>query len=150
MAQVRSMRAEDVQGGLALWNDNCKEAAQGLEPDEADRVSSNLRQYVRHDEAGCLVAEGADGLVGFVTFSLAGHPVMSGVTGEIAELYVRPEARRRGIGSELIRDATAELCGRGVSVVRALVCNDAERALRFWRGQGWENDMAVFTLYDGE
>ena len=148
MAPVRRMSADDVQGVLFLWNQNCEEVERGLSSDEAENVSSNLRRYVDHDEAGCFVAEEAGEIIGFATFCVQGHPVMEGLLGEIEELYVRPEARRRRIGSQLVRNATNEMRRRGASVLRALACVDNAGSVQFLGKQGWENDMAVFSLYD--
>lgn len=152
MAQVREMRAEDVPGVLALWDENCKDVERSLSPGEARNMSRLLRGYVGGDRAGCLVAEEENELVGFATFCVYNHPV-SGCLGEVEELYVRPEARGRGIGSRLAREAAKELRRRGASVLRALVNNDSSevstRALQFWREQGWEDDMVACSLDNG-
>jgi GNAT superfamily N-acetyltransferase len=148
MTQIRKMLEGEAEQVLGLWDENCREAAgAGLAPDEARGVREALRQYAGHPQALCLVAEEESRLVGFVTARLTSHPILEGVVGEIEELYVRPEVRRRGIGAGLVKAAVSLLRERGASTVRAVACTESERAREFWGHLGWENDLAVYSLY---
>jgi mycothiol synthase len=73
-------------------------AADGIAP-VGDRVLRELTQ----DRTGHLVAEVADDVVGYLNLVPATDDAPP-----MAEVAVHPDARRRGIGSELIRTALAE------------------------------------------
>jgi len=147
MALVRKMTESEARQILALWNENCLEAAgHGLPDDESANVLRLLRQYASHRDAFCLVAEEQGQLVGFVTACLLAHPVMEGQIGEIEELYVRPLARQRGIGSALANQAVTLLRQQGASSIRTHVCADSPLAKSFWQHLGWEHCLAVFSL----
>lgn len=88
---------------------------------------------------GLLVAE-ADGILGFVMYHVEdGHYQQDETTGVIANLYVRPEARNRGIGGRLLDAAEAELAEAGVDTVslEVLAANDAAR--RFYSRHGYRD-----------
>jgi len=147
MAQIRKMMESETGQVLALWNENCVEAAgRSLSDSESASVLRLLRQYTSHRDAFCLVAEEQGQLVGFVTACLLAHPVMEGQIGEIEELYIQPHARRRGIGSALVNQAVALLRGQGASPIRTHVCADSPVAKSFWQHLGWEQCVAVFSL----
>jgi GNAT superfamily N-acetyltransferase len=62
---------------------------------------------------------------------------------EIGEIFVRAEARRTGIGRELVDAALGWVRGHGIdcAVVRVLRDNASGRA--FWRAQGFDASMEV-------
>ncbi|MGI8687712.1 MAG: GNAT family N-acetyltransferase [Thermomicrobiales bacterium] len=145
------MVENDVDTVLVLWNENCREAARsGLPPDASARVRANLLQYTVHRDTVCLVAEEQHELLGFIIGYATSHPVMDGLLGELEEMYVRPTARRHGIGSTLVEHAVIALRRRGASVIRAFVSCDSPIANAFWQRSGWENDMTTFSLYESE
>jgi len=147
MAQIRKMMESEAGQVLALWNENCVEAAgRSLSDSESAGVLRLLRQYASHRDAFCLVAEEQGQLVGFVTACLLSHPVMEGCCGEIEELYVQPHTRRCGIGSGLVSQAVALLRQQGASSIRTHVCTDSPLAKSFWQHLGWEHNLAVFSL----
>jgi ribosomal protein S18 acetylase RimI-like enzyme len=64
--------------------------------------------------------------------------VMQGVhIGELTELYVRPEARRRAIARQLVRAVVSELGKRGAAVVTAGVALDNAAARSFYENAGF-------------
>jgi mycothiol synthase len=58
--------------------------------------------------------------------------------GDIRLVGVRPEARRRGLGRELLRWAITELRARGAEAVDLSVEGENERALDLYRRTGFE------------
>ena len=147
MARIRKMAESEAGEVLAMWNENCVEAAgRGLSDGESAHMLQILRQYASHGNAFCLVAEEQSQLVGFVTACLLAHPVMEGQCGEIEERYVQPHGRRRGIGSALVNQAVALLRERGTLPIRTHACADSQVAKIFWQHLGWEHGQAVFSL----
>jgi len=147
MAQIRKMMESEARQVLALWDENCIEAAsRSLSDEESANVLRLLRQYASHRDAFCLVAEEQGQLVGFVTACLLAHPVMDGRCGEIEELYVRPHTRRHGIGAALVNQAVALQRQQGASPIRTHACADSPVAKSFWQHLGWEQCVAVFSL----
>jgi ribosomal protein S18 acetylase RimI-like enzyme len=110
MTQIRKMCIQEAEKVLDLWNQNSLEAAHTvLSVDEATGVLTALKQYASHQEAFCLVAEDGGRLVGFLTAHITAHPILNGLAGEIEELYVQPQLRRRGVGSALVTEAVTLL-----------------------------------------
>ena len=56
---------------------------------------------------------------------------------EIAEFYVAPSHRRRGIGRAAVESLLAEHGRRGTALVEAAILRDNEGALAFWAGLGF-------------
>ncbi|PSP33774.1 GNAT family N-acetyltransferase [Halobacteriales archaeon QH_10_67_22] len=79
-----------------------------------------------------------DGVVGFVTFGVEensyGTDVVKGV---VENLYVRPDYRNRGLGSDLLSTAERHLRDRGADVVSLQTMADNEAARRFYRRHGY-------------
>jgi ribosomal protein S18 acetylase RimI-like enzyme len=150
MAQVRKMLASEAGGVLRLWNENCREAGnRSLSDDAAGRVLAALQKYASHTEAFCLVAEEGSGLVGFLTARITTHPILEGIAGEIEVLYVHPEVRRRGIGAALVKEAVKLLQLSGTGTIRVYACAESQVARNFWQYLGWEQDLTVFSSYEG-
>ena len=93
----------------------------------------------RHAVAGGLRVARCDGeIVGFVSFALErGAYESDGTRGIVHNIYVDPDHRGRGVGSDLLSTAEAELADAGASVValEAMAAND--RARRFYRARGY-------------
>jgi len=59
-------------------------------------------------------------------------------TGSILRLYVSPEVRRRGIGSELLERTVDALLAEGAERIQAMVLSANERGNDFYRSAGFE------------
>lgn len=105
--------------------------AEGLHEDwySDERIEDALDR----DDALLLVAED-DGVVGFA------HGAWSDGEGDVLRLYVRPDARDRGVGSELLAATVEELSGRDVERVRAMVLRENDRGNAFYRAEGFALD----------
>jgi GNAT superfamily N-acetyltransferase len=149
MAQIRRMLECEAGEVLALWNENCIEAAgRSLSGNESADILALLQRYAVHPDVFCLVAEDQGRLVGFLTACAQSHPVIEGKTGEIEELYVQPEARLKGIGCELVKEAAGLLRGQGALPIRIHACVESPVARGFWQHLGWEQDLVTFSLYE--
>jgi len=105
-----------------------------------------LAGFARDAAHAVLVAEEADGdLLGFVLASLVRRagPFVESERGEIGWLFVREEARRRGVGQGLAGAALRWLRERGARRVEVQVerANAVGRA--FWDAQGFARAMDV-------
>ncbi len=152
MAQIRNLDEREAEGVRDLWLQMCAEAGTPLPESSAQLILANLKQYVTHQAVHCFVAEEQGILIGFVTCSVTGHPVMPGLSGEIEELYVQPNPRRQEVQAELVRQAVLFMQTRGAGSIHTRVCVGKEcpeeEALRgFWQSLGWENDMTIYSIY---
>jgi ribosomal protein S18 acetylase RimI-like enzyme len=78
-----------------------------------------------------LVAERAGPVVGFVMFTVErGRYEQDGTTGVVENLYVDPDTRREGIGTDLLAAAERRLDEAGATriTLEAMADNDAARA----------------------
>lgn len=81
-------------------------------PDAAEFASRFGRLLGRHDVL-VLLAEGVDGeSVGFAYLTLRPTPYFDGPLAQLEELYVRPAARDRGVGTALITEAVQQVRAR--------------------------------------
>ena len=105
-----------------------------------------LAGFARDPAHALLVAPDADGnLLGFVLASLVRRagPFVESERGEIAWLFVRQEARRRGVGQGLAGAALRWLRERGVRRVEVQVERGNSVGRAFWRAQGFAPAMDV-------
>lgn len=87
---------------------------------------------------GLLVARDDDRLVGFVTFSTEqGSYEQTTDRGLIHDIYVRPEYRDQGVGSQLLSSAERKLEAEGVDRVSLEMLADNDAARRFYERHGY-------------
>ncbi|SDW17240.1 Acetyltransferase (GNAT) family protein [Albimonas donghaensis] len=112
-------------------------------------------------EGGCvLLAEDAAGaahglLIAGLQDEGAYVPEATRIRGHVSDLYVAPEARRKGLALALLREAEARMAARGVRklTIDALAWNAPALALyRAWAGPettiGFERDLPVAAAVD--
>lgn len=61
----------------------------------------------------------------------------AGETGEIASLVVKSEARGKGVGKKLVKEAMNRLAGMGCKKIRVRANGLREKAHQFYLGQGF-------------
>lgn len=95
----------------------------------------------RHAVTDRLVIATEDGeAIGFVMFALDRASYEMDVTqGIIENLYVRPEFRNDGIGSELLATAERQLDKRGADTVVLEAMTENQAARRFYRRHGYDS-----------
>ena len=75
----------------------------------------------------------------------------TGLEGEVAEVYVSPEHRGRGIGDMLINQAVRLFRERGVTLGYVWTRPDNDAAVRLYRSAGFEpNRQVVLTWYPND
>jgi ribosomal protein S18 acetylase RimI-like enzyme len=117
-------------------------------PDEPSKaVRQGLTAMLQADDDACYVAYLDEKVVGFVVVELRRHRESECITGIVEELYVRPDHRRRSIGTRLLRQAITCLRRAGATTIQAVVPKDALAARPFLTFVGLENDLDVWSLY---
>jgi len=120
------LAADQRQHGSRLVTDANREA-----------VAEAIAQHVVTD--GLLVARETE-ICGFVMYHVQeGRYHQDRTTGVIVNLYVRPSARDRGLGSRLLEAAESELAEAGVDTVTLDVLAANEAARRFYARHGYRS-----------
>jgi GNAT superfamily N-acetyltransferase len=108
--------------------------------DFADR----LRKAVEAGDVEVLAARAEDQILGVALLAYRLNVSAGGLFASIEDLYVRPEARRRGVGRAMLK-AVDELCAeRGISYVEAQV--EEKEAELFYAAVGYEQETGVRVL----
>jgi ribosomal protein S18 acetylase RimI-like enzyme len=112
-----------------------EQVERGMPPLRSSFVGEN-RLFVARDASG-----GALGVCWCVLFDPG-----TGLEGEVAELYVRPEARGRGLSTLLLGEAMALFRTRNVTFVCVWTRDDNPAALAAYRRAGFgETEQKVLT-----
>jgi ribosomal protein S18 acetylase RimI-like enzyme len=122
---IRPAAAADVPAVLGVWREAGAEVTLTDDP-------GSLKALLGHDRGALLVAEEAGRVVGTI---VAGW---DGWRGSMYRLAVLPAARRRGLGTALVRAAEERLTAAGARRVGAIVLDDEEGAQAFWMAVGYE------------
>jgi GNAT superfamily N-acetyltransferase len=108
--------------------------------DFADR----LRKAVEAGDLEVLAARAEDQLLGVALLAYRLNVSAGGLFASVEDLYVRPEARRRGVGRALLQAADERFEERGISYVEAQV--EEKEAELFYAALGYEPETGVRVL----
>ncbi len=133
---LRSYREEDLQ---RLHEIDCLCFPPGIAYSRAE-----LRFYLSHRDAVSRVAELDGAIVGFAVGRILGRRAAHVVT-----LDVVPEARRRGIGSALMKTLHEEFARHGAAVSILEVSVENRAALAFYAGMGYRREALLPGYYGG-
>ena len=103
-----------------------------------------LGEVLDTDGALLLVAEDDSEVLGF------SHAVWEGTEGSILRLYVEPDSRRTGVGTQLVERSRVALFGEGVDRIRAMVLAENELGNSFYHDHGFERIEVNETTISGE
>ena len=98
----------------------------------ACEVDAAMRDGPSDDLAVLLVAWRDGVALGCSGLRLLGHG-----TGEVKRVFVRPQARRHGVGSALLRELEAAALARGVSTLRLNTRHDLVEARSLYAAHGY-------------
>jgi ribosomal protein S18 acetylase RimI-like enzyme len=105
---------------------------------EALRVELLLQQLIAESHLGAAwVAEAQGRLAGYLVAVTVLSLEHGGLTAEIDELFVRPEARSQGIGSRLLAEAEAALAARGCVRLQLQLATGNTAARDFYQRRGY-------------
>ena len=108
--------------------------------DFADR----LRKAVEAGDAEVLAARAEDQILGVALLAYRLSVSAGGLFASVEDLYVRPEARRRGVGRALLQAADERCEDHGISYVEAQV--EEKEAELFYAALGYEPETGVRVL----
>jgi ribosomal protein S18 acetylase RimI-like enzyme len=132
---VRRARAEDAAAAAALFNAiNSLDAGGPVVPMTAEAVLRDLLGPAPWAEL--LVAELGGQVVGFVTGSQTYDSTRAAGCWFLVDLYVAPEARRRGLGRALVAGLAALAQARGAASVWWGVDDGDDEAMAFYERLG--------------
>jgi ribosomal protein S18 acetylase RimI-like enzyme len=136
---IRSAAEGDIPPVLGLWK------AAGGPPSVSD-THEGLARLLAADRAALLIAE----LNGLVVGSLIA--AWDGWRGSFYRLAVRPDQRRRGISTALLREGERRLRELGAVRLTAIVADDEPAAVSFWVAAGYERqrDRVRFVRLAGD
>lgn len=152
-ALVRTARPEDARPVAEVHVASWRHAYRGLLAEEyLERLSVEDREAMWLGafsdpglRGGAFVAEVDGRIVGFASFGPSRDEDVPEQTGEVPAIYVDPSVMGKGVGRELLEEATAELRLAGFSRATLWVLEANERARRFYENEGWAWDGAVST-----
>jgi GNAT superfamily N-acetyltransferase len=137
--EVAPVPATGLAGPLALLG----EALRDGDPVPEDFVD-HLRKAVEAGYMEVLAARAEDQILGVALLAYRLNVSAGGLFASIEDLYVRPAARRLGIGRALL-ETVEELCAeRGISYVEAQV--EEREAEPFYAALGYEPETGVRVL----
>ena len=106
--------------------------------------ADRLRKAVEAGDVEVLAARAEDQILGVALLAYRLSVSAGGLFASVEDLYVRPEARRRGVGRAMLK-AVNELCAeRGISYVEAQV--EEREAEQFYAALGYEPETGVRVL----
>lgn len=160
---VEPATTDDLDSLVDLWVDlvGSQRAFGAHIESEANRTTARdiLAQYVAGDRvATAKPVPDTDGpdvsrpILGFVMYYLEdGVYEMDTSRGIVENVYVVPDARDQGIGTQLMDYAEATLADRGASVIALSVMAANERGRSFYDDRGYEAHRVIFerTLESG-
>jgi GNAT superfamily N-acetyltransferase len=149
---VRPATQEDAAGIAAVQVTTWRAAYAGLMPAaflaglDPEAGTHRWAGLLASTEVRTFVADGPDGVVGFVTAGPARDDDLPPHTGEVYAVYVLPDAQGRGLGRDLMTTATGWLAERGDvhGAVWVLTANGPSRA--FYEALGWRADGAARAI----
>ena len=151
--KIRSAVPSDAQAlGDLLREVGWFDAINKLPQDEATRHIENLLGQCFADNSHSVfvgVDEG-DQVVGYVSVHWLPYFFLPGPEGFVSELFLRPAARGKGLGGELLEEVKSEARKRGVYRLSLLNGRHRESYGRnFYQKQGWEerDKMANFVFF---
>jgi ribosomal protein S18 acetylase RimI-like enzyme len=117
-------------------------------PDGEKAWETFMRENMAKDKACVFVAERENRLVGYCLALVSNYPpVLSAPTyGELMDLMVHEEYRRRGVGERLFHAAMAWYSQQGIHRIEVRVAVTNEISTGFWRKMGFKPYLETLAL----
>jgi GNAT superfamily N-acetyltransferase len=136
MIEVVPACGAELAAPLRLLEESLREG----EPVPED-FAETLREAAETGTVEVLAARAEGRVVGVAVLAYRLSISVAGPFASIEDLYVRPDARRQGIGRALLEAVETHCASRGVSYVEAQV--EDEEAAAFYSALGYEEEPGV-------
>lgn len=150
---VRRAQPDDQEQIGALWIDFLNEQAAldsrfTVADDALERWHNDYRMWLTDETQAIFVVEPDDFIAGFATAHRWGPPPIYAASSEVYlnELYVAPELRRQGVGTQLVHAVRnwAETLGVVRIRLQTMAANQGARA--FWENRGAQPFSTTLTV----
>ncbi|MHA1964666.1 MAG: N-acetyltransferase family protein [Candidatus Thorarchaeota archaeon] len=137
---LRAATLDDMDSLVELWWESAHYHEE-LEPrfqytSDAEKATREFMSKQTESEDACFwVAQIEDDIVGYIEAMVTEKPpiFVHRTIGHVGSIYVKPEARRKGIGSSLWNLARDWLVEKGVPTINLWVASQNPKALEFWK-----------------
>ncbi len=136
MIEVTPVRGTELAEPLRLF----EEALRDGDP-VPENLACRLRGAIQRGELEVLTARTEGHVVGVAVLAYRLSVSAAGPFASIEDLYVKPDARRRGVGRALLEAVGRSCAAGGVSYVEAQV--EDEEAAAFYGALGYEKEPGV-------
>lgn len=116
--------------------------------------ASLTAEVIRRDGFGssagfsCVVAEASsDGIVGYALLHPAYDPDLGGRIFTLVDLYVRPDARRHGVGTLLMDAALERAAAAGARALSWWIREQNREGVAFYRALGAEGARGLLSMH---
>jgi ribosomal protein S18 acetylase RimI-like enzyme len=109
-----------------------------------EAFAGRLRKSVETGDIDVLAARSEDQILGVAVLAYRPNIPAGALFASIEDLYVRPEARRQGVGTALLATANERCAARKISYVEVQV--EDEAAESFYKTLGYESEGNVRVL----
>jgi len=149
---IRRPTAEDVPIIIEMWKelmDFHKERDEFFSRSTTghEGFTDFITAHIAKDASCVLVAELKENIVGYCLVAIEKYPPVLQIQeyGRVHNLAITKKYRCRGIGKELLREAQAWFCEKGVHRIEARIATSNKLATKFWAKMGFRPYMeAVF------
>jgi len=121
----------------------------GLDPEQRSDMWEHILAAQNPARAGVLVVEATEDeqqILGFVSYGTSrDDDADKQKVGEVAAIYLLPDAWGKGAGGQLMGAALGRLAGAGFAEATLWVLDTNVRARRFYQAGGWAPDGTVKT-----
>ncbi|MFP4378642.1 MAG: GNAT family N-acetyltransferase [Spirochaetales bacterium] len=138
MITYRPLTSADAENALALWK-----ITPGVGISQGD-TPEELSRFFEHNDGLCWAAVEGDGPGALLGTILCGN---DGRRGYLYHLAVHEQARRTGIGRDLVERTLAALGAVGIQKCHAMVFANNASGRAFWQQVGWSfrEDLVLFS-----
>lgn len=136
-ASVRRAGPDDLEALVPLFD-----AYRGFyrRPSDAAGARAFLRARLERGDSVVFLAEDGERALGFVQLYPTFSSVRMGRWWVLNDLFVAPEARRRGVGRALMERAARHAAETGAEGMELATEKTNERAAALYRSLGWERE----------
>lgn len=106
---------------------------------------SFVKDSIEKDNCLVLVAETESKLIGFLRAEIVDRPPVFKVNkiGDIGDLFVKKEWRRKGIGSRLVKEAEVWFEKREINLLKVSVYVKNKSAQKFWDSKEFKDQISI-------